>query len=79
MYKFIGCLLVLFTVILIFYRKCTVYYCTCRYLEYILKLIEDMKIACMYGKTYKSVFENFENKKTIKTEKKLLNNKNKKK
>ncbi len=68
MYKLIGCLLLIFSIIIFFYRKCAVFYCTYQYLGYILELLEDMKIACIYGKTYTSVFHNYE----IETEKDLF-------
>ena len=60
MYKIVGCLFLIFAITLFFYRRCIRFYCTCRYIGYILNLLDDMKIACMYGKTYKPVFESFE-------------------
>ena len=59
MYKIVGCVFLVFSMILFFYRRCISFYCTCRYIGYILILLDDMKIACMYGKTYKPVFESF--------------------
>ena len=60
MYKFVGSVFLIFAITLFFYRRCIRFYCTCRYIGYILKLLDDMKIACMYGKTYKPVYESFE-------------------
>ena len=60
MYKIVGCVFLIFSMILFFYRRCISFYCTYRYIGYILILLDDMKIACMYGKTYKPVFESFE-------------------
>lgn len=60
MYKIVGCVFLIFSMILFFYRRCISFYCSCRYIGYILILLDDMKIACMYGKTYKPVFESFE-------------------
>lgn len=58
-YKFVGTVLTIISALYFSCRKLIHSYCTYTYIDNVLTILQDMKIACNIGKTYKSILESW--------------------